>query len=118
RDLIDPRIELGGGRQLAVQQQIGGLQERALFRELLDGIPAVAQNPLVAVDVGDGAAAGRRVHEGGVVAHQAEVVGRRLDLPQIGGADRPLLNRNLVTLAGAIVDDGKCVLRHYGVLNV
>jgi predicted RNase H-like nuclease len=49
------------GRQLAVEQQVAGLEEVAVLGELLDRIAAVEQDALVAVDVGDLglAAAGR-----------------------------------------------------------
>ena len=74
-------------RQLAVEQQVGGFEIGALLRELLDRIAAVFEDAFVAVDEGDGAAAGGGVHEGRVVGHQAEVVVVDFDLAQIGGAD-------------------------------
>src|SRR5204863_9275618 len=88
------------------------------LRELLDGVAAVAEDPLVAVDVGDGAATGRRIHERRVVGHQPEIVVRGFHLPKIGGTDGPVLNRELVALAGAVVDDRERVLRHSGSLEL
>ena len=41
------------GRQLAVEQEIAGLQEVAVLGELLDREAAIEQDALVAVDVGD-----------------------------------------------------------------
>ena len=41
------------GRQFAVQQQVAGFEEIAVFGELLDRIAAVFQNAGVAVDIGD-----------------------------------------------------------------
>ena len=46
-------------REFAVEQKIGGLQIVRSGRELFDGVAAVQQNALVAVDVGDFRLAGR-----------------------------------------------------------
>src|SRR5699024_2279159 len=46
-------LELGGRGQLAVDQQVGDLDERRVLRQLLDRVTAVAQDPGVTVDVGD-----------------------------------------------------------------
>ena len=83
----DPLIQLALGRQFAVQQQVGHFQEAAFFGKLLDGIAAVAQDSAVAIQVGNGALAGGRVEERGIVAQQAEVFWAGLDLPQVGGAN-------------------------------
>ena len=40
-------------RQLAVEQQVAGLEEVAVLGELLDRIAAIEQDALVAVDIGD-----------------------------------------------------------------
>ncbi|MPN20024.1 hypothetical protein SDC9_167400 [bioreactor metagenome] len=53
-DPVFPGGQLGGGRQLAIDHQIGGLQEGRLLGQLLDRIPAVAQDSGVPVDIGDG----------------------------------------------------------------
>ena len=50
-------------RQFAVDQQVADLDEGRLLGELLDRVTAIAQDPRVAVDVGDGALGGRRVDE-------------------------------------------------------
>ena len=63
-----------GGRQLAEEEQVGGLEVGALLGQLLDRVAAVGEDALVAVDVGDRAPARRGVHERRVVGHQAEVV--------------------------------------------
>src|SRR6185437_7207078 len=117
RDLVDPAVQLGGRRKLPVEEQIRGLEERALLGELLDRVAAVLQDSLVAVDERDGAAARRRVHEGGVVRHQPEIVVGCFDLAEIGCPNCSVLNRQLVAFAGAVVDDRERVLRHYGVLD-
>ena len=59
-DLANPGLELRLGRQFAEQDQVGGFEEVALFGELLDGVAAIEQDALVAVDEGNGAAAVRR----------------------------------------------------------
>jgi hypothetical protein len=55
--------QLLGGRQLAVDQEVGGLQEGGVLGQLLNGVAAVAQDTCVAVDVGDRRAAGGGVDE-------------------------------------------------------
>src|SRR5206468_8479633 len=57
RDAVPELLELIGGGQLAVDQQVGDLQEGALLRQLLDRVAAVAQDPGIPVQVGDGARA-------------------------------------------------------------
>ena len=54
-DLGGELVELLLGRQFPVDQQIADFDEVRLLGELLDRIPAVAQDARVAVDVGDGA---------------------------------------------------------------
>ena len=108
-DVVRPVVELGLVRELAVDEEVGDLEVGALLGELLDRIAAVLEDAFVAVDEGDGAAAPRRVHEGGVVRHQAEVVAVDFDLPKVERLDRPILDRDLVRLPGAVVGDGKRV---------
>ena len=74
-----------------------------MLGQLLDGVAAVPQDALVAVEEGDGAAARGRVHECRVVGHQPEVVGVGLDLAQVHGADRAVGDRKFVRLTGPIV---------------
>ncbi len=82
-DVEDPALELRLGRQLAVDQQVGDLEEGRLLAELLDRDAAVLEDALLAVDVGDRRAAGGGVRERRVVGHQAEVVLGDLDLAQV-----------------------------------
>ena len=91
RDLLRPVLQLRGRRQLAEENQVGRFEVVAFFGQLLDRIAAIEQDALVAVDVGDRAAAVRGVHERRVVRHQPEVVGRRLDLPEVHRADGAVL---------------------------
>ena len=105
RDLAGPGLLLRGRRQLAEQDQIRRFEEVAVLGQLFDRIAAIEEDAFVAVDVGDRAAAVGRVHERRVVRHEPEVVGARLDLAQIHGANRAVLNRQLVLLPGPVVDD-------------
>ena len=77
------------GGQFAVDQQPRDLEEGALGGELLDGVAAVAQDPLLAVDEGDGAGAGTRVGEARVEGDQARL------LAELADVDRPLPFRAL-----------------------
>ena len=112
RDVVGPLLVLGLGGQLAVQDQVGRLQVAALLGQLLDGIAAVVEDALVPVDEGDAALARGGVGEGGVVGHEAEVVGRGLDLPEVEGPDGAVLYGQLVGLPVAVVRDGEAVLGH------
>ena len=72
-------------------------------------MPRCCRIARLAVDVGDRRSAGGRVGEGRVVAHQAEVVVRDLDLPQVHRPDGPVADLDLVALAGAVVGDAEGV---------
>jgi hypothetical protein len=50
---MDERGVLVGGRQLAIEDEIGGLQERAVLGQILDLVAAMQQDSLVAIDIGD-----------------------------------------------------------------
>ena len=100
---IGPVLQLLFGRQLPEDDQIRGLEIVAVFGELLDRVAAIPEDAFVAVDVGDGAAAGRRVEKRRVVGHQPGVVAVGLDLLEIGGANRAFLDGDVVLLARAVV---------------
>ena len=106
-DVEGPAVELGPGRQLAEDQQVGDLEEGRALAELLDRVAAVFEDAGVAVDVGDRGAAGGGVGEGRVVGHQPEFVLVDLDLAQVHAAHGAVLDRQLVGLAGAVVGDGQ-----------
>src|ERR1700745_2818328 len=79
-NVVDELLLLLGGRQLAVEQEVGDLQEVALVGEFLDRVTAVEKHSFVAVDIGDtGATCGSR-HESGIVS---EVPGLRVELADI-----------------------------------
>jgi hypothetical protein len=60
-DLLIPGGQLLLGGQLAVDQQVTHLDKRGLFSQLLDAVPAIAQNPLFAIQEGDAAGGGTGV---------------------------------------------------------
>ena len=109
---VHPLLQLGRGGQLAVEQEVGDLQEGAILGQLLDGISAIAQDTFVAVDEGDGALARRRIQEGRIVGHHAEIFGSGLDLAQIHGADGAFIKGEVVGGAGAPVHDVEDFLVH------
>ena len=96
-------LQLRRRRQLAEHQQVRHLEVRAVLGQLLDGVAAVLELALVAVDVGDRASARGGVGERRVVRHQPEVVIGRLDLAQVHGLDGAVGDRHVVLLAGAVV---------------
>ena len=55
RDEVHDFLELRLGGQLAVHEQVRDLEESRPLRQLLDGVPAILEDALVAVDEGDGA---------------------------------------------------------------
>ena len=104
-DVVGPAVELGAGRQLAEDQQVGDLEEARALAELLDRVAAVFEDPRLAVDVGDRRAAGGRVGERRVVGQHAEFVLGDLDLAQVHRPHGPVGDRQLVGPAGAVVGD-------------
>ena len=66
RDLGPERQQLGLGRQVAVDQQVGRFGERGLLGHLLDRNAAIAQNALLAVQKRYGTGGGTGVHIGRV----------------------------------------------------
>ena len=108
-DLVDPRVVLRLGRQAAVDQQVGDLEEVGLLRQLLDRVAAVLEDPLLAVDEGHGTSTGGGVDEAGVVDREAGTLLVGLDLPEIGGLDGAVGDRDVVLLSGAVVADGERV---------
>ena len=88
------------GRQFAEHEQERRLEVGAVDRQLLDRIAAIAKDPLVAVDEGDGAPHGGGVEKGGVVAHQAELAER-------GRVERAVLHGHLELGVRTAVGDGE-----------
>ena len=105
RDVIGPVLKLGSGGQFAVEQEIRRFEVRAFFREIFDGIAAVTENALIAVDESDAANARGGVVECRVVAHHAKFRGIDFDLAKIGGANGAVRDRHLIAFARAVVRD-------------
>ena len=97
-ELVLEALELGGRRQLAVDQQVADLGEGGVLGDLVDRVAAVAQDPLLAVDKGDRARAGARVAVRRVVGDGAGGAAQRGDVDSdlVLGADE---DRELVLLA-------------------
>ena len=74
-DLVPPARALGRSRQFAVQDQPGDVEVAGALGELLDGVAAIPEDALVAVDVGDPADAGGGVLERRVVGGEARIPG-------------------------------------------
>ena len=60
-DLVLEVVQLLGIGQFTIEQQVGDLQEGGLLGQLVDGITAVVQDTLFAIEEGDGAGGGARV---------------------------------------------------------
>src|ERR1035438_5467997 len=105
RDVLSEVLQLGCRRELALQKEPRDLEERRLLGQLLDRVTPVFEDPLVAVDERDRRLARRRIRERRVVGHEAEVVLIGLDPAQVEGANRPVLDGQLVRLPGAVVGD-------------
>src|SRR2546427_5022499 len=80
-NIMRPMVELGLGGKLAVEDQIGSFEIRALLRNLFDRIAPVTQNSLIPVDVSNFALTGRGIHKAGVITHQTVILSD-LDLVQ------------------------------------
>ncbi len=106
-DLVLPRVVLLAGGQLAVDQQVGDLEEVGVLGQLLDRVAAVLQDPLLAVDERHRAPAGGGVDEPGVVDREPGRVLVGLDLADVGGVDGPVQDRHVVRRPGAVVGDGE-----------
>ena len=101
-----------GRGQLAAQQQVADLEIAAAFRQLLDGIAAIEKHALLAIDVGNRAAATGGGRETRVVSEVAELLGHAFDVD-----DRPAMgaleHRCLDAVAGGIVRQGyRAILEH------
>src|SRR5690349_21704587 len=91
-DVFGPALELCSCREFTIEQQIRDFEVSALLRKLLDRISAILENAFVAVDEGDTTLARRCIHKRRVVRHQAKILVRNLDLTQVHGLDRAVLN--------------------------
>ncbi len=111
-DVVGEPVELVLGRQFPVDQQIADFDEVRLLGELLDRIPAVAQDSRVAVDVGDGALGRGGVDEAFVESRVAGLRQERTQSETVG----PLrgLDDLQVKLATGILEGGVLVFFCHG----
>ncbi|CFP58649.1 Uncharacterised protein [Bordetella pertussis] len=77
--------------QLAVEDQVADVEEVAIDGQLLDGIAAVQQFALVAVDVGNARGAGGGGHEAGVEREHTRLAIQLADVDHVR-ADRTLVD--------------------------
>src|SRR5438045_2246827 len=113
-DVPGPVLELFFGGQFALKKQVRGFKVGAFFHEFFNGIAAVAQNSLVAIDIGNAADAGSGVVVSGIVTHHAEIGGIGLNLAKIHGFDGAVGDGHVVSFASAIVGDGEGFARVRG----
>ncbi len=99
-DVEAPLVELGLVRQIAVDEEVGDLEERRVLGELLDRVPAVAQDAVVAVEVRDRRLARSRRQVRRVVHEQVGV-----ELPDRRRREHTVGDRDGDRLAGAVVGD-------------
>ena len=109
-DLGPPARALRGSRQFAVQDQPGDVEVGRASGELVDGVAAVAEDALVAVDVGDPADAGGGVLERRVVGGESRFFGVGAHLAEPGGPDRSVLDVEAIVCPGAAVGEGQSPL--------
>ena len=93
---------LGCVGQIAVQQQVAGFQEVAVFGQLLNGVAAVQQLALVTIDVGDGRLGGCCGQEARVIGEHARLRIQLADVDDVR-ADAALIDRQVH--AGAAVTE-------------
>ena len=112
RDFVSPRIEFGLLGEFSEDKQVRGFQEITSESEIRNRVSPVFQNPLFTVDERDPALAGSRVLESRIVGHESEIIVLDLDLTQVHGIDRIVVEVDFVCSAGSIVGNCQSVLRH------
>jgi len=113
RDLVLEALELGRGRQLALHQQVGDLQEARMLGQLLDGVAAVQQHALITVDVGDRAAAAGSGDEARIIGEVACFLRQLADV-DAGRAERAAQQGKLGALAGSGIGEREALALGHG----
>src|SRR5205814_1086562 len=111
-DRVHPLAVLVRIGQLAMDQEVGDVEETTALGQLLDRIAAVAEDAVLAVNECDRAPATGGVKERGIVAQQPGTGSIRGDLLEIGGGDRAIPDRDLVAAAGPVVGDCQSLFCH------
>src|SRR6202050_1281134 len=102
-DVIRPILQLRLGGQLTMQNQVSRFDVGALLRQFLNRITAILKNSGIAIDVSNAADARGGIGECRIVADQAKIALVHLNLAQIDGLNRIVLNRNLGFFTGWVV---------------
>ena len=76
-------LEFFAIRESSQDQEIGDLEEAAVVGKFFDGDPSVAEDALLAVDEGDGAATGTGVRVTRVVSDVAGLVAQARDVDRV-----------------------------------
>ena len=100
-DLVAPGVEVGGRRQLPVQEQVGDLEIVGMLGEFGDLVAAIAQDPGVPVDEGHRALARRGGDEARVVEPDAGE-----ELAPLARRHAAVADGDLELIARPVVDDG------------
>ena len=113
RDVAIEVVELGLGREVTVEQQVGHFEKRGLLGQLFDRVPAVAQNALAAIDERDVTLATGGHAVAGVVGEVPQFLVQATDvegrIPFTAGDDR-----EFEVLAGFRIVQGQLAFRHDG----
>src|ERR1700723_1619866 len=107
RDVVGPVRQLRFSGKLAVQNQVGRLDECAFFRQLFDRIAAVPQDSLVAINISDLARAQCRVRERRVVTHHPKIGVLHFHRTQVQRLDRFVRDGKFELPAGTVVGDAQ-----------
>ena len=93
-------------RQLAIEQQIADLHEVGLFRQHVDGITPIKQDPFFAVDEGNFRFTASRRRKAGIIG---ETVGFRVQLPDVDdvGTEGAFQNRQFIGFSRPVVGKRK-----------
>jgi hypothetical protein len=87
-NLVGEILELLGGGQLVVHQEVGDLEERRPLGQLLDRVTAVAENAGVTIDVGDRRRGRSSVHKTLVEGDEAGLLEEGADVDAARALDR------------------------------
>src|SRR3954466_1744393 len=80
-----------------------------MLGQLLDGIAAILEDALSSIDIGDGAATGSGIEKPRVIACEPGV-SIDCDLVEVGSADCPVCDRDLVLAPRAVVANAQGLL--------
>ncbi len=114
------RLELLGRRQLTVNQEPGCLEKSRVRGDIGDVVPAVAQDALVTVDIGDRTLGGRRVNEPHIECGEARLFGEGRDINGISTVHRlddGELGANAAKLEDSLLGGSVCSVGHSYSIN-